>query len=49
MKLAKELLLQEKYKIYEIAERVGYSDLAQFSKRFKQYYGVSPRKMQRRM
>lgn len=49
MKLAKELLQQEQYKIYEIAEKVGYSDLAQFSKRFKQYYGVSPREMQKRM
>lgn len=49
MKLAKELLQQEQYKIYEIAEKVGYSDLAQFSKRFKQYYGVSPREMQKRL
>lgn len=47
MKIAKELLEENEYKIYEIAEKVGYPDLAQFSKRFKQYYGISPREMQK--
>lgn len=47
MKVAKELLEEGKYKIYEIAEKAGYPDLAQFSKRFKQFYGVSPRDMQK--
>lgn len=47
MKMAKSLLEEGKHKIYEIAEQVGYPDLAQFSKRFKQYYGISPREMQK--
>lgn len=49
MKMARELLEKGQYKIYEIAEKVGYPDMAQFSKRFKQYYGLSPRDMQRRL
>lgn len=48
MKAAKKLLEEGNHKIYEIAEKVGYPDLAQFSKRFKQYYGISPRDMQKR-
>lgn len=47
MKVAKELLETGQYKIYEIAEKVGYPDMAQFSKRFKQYYKLSPRDMQK--
>lgn len=49
MKAAKELLEMGQHKIYEIAEKVGYPDIAQFSKRFKQYYGISPRDMQKRL
>lgn len=47
MKIAKALLEEGRYKIYEIGEKVGYPDMAQFSKRFKQYYAISPRDMQK--
>lgn len=40
---AKNLLQQRQYKIYQIAEKVGYNDVYYFSKRFKKYYGYSPK------
>ncbi len=49
MKIAKALLEENRYKIYEIGEKVGYPDVAHFSKRFKQFYSVSPRDMQKRL
>lgn len=49
MKAAKVLLETGKYKISEIGEMVGYPDMAQFSKRFKQYYLLTPRDMQKLM
>lgn len=39
---AKELLLQDKLKVYEIAENVGYKNLDYFHKKFKKYVGFSP-------
>jgi two-component system response regulator YesN len=39
---SKELLLQNKLKVYEIAERVGYKNVDYFHKKFKKYVGVSP-------
>lgn len=47
MKTAKQLIKEGQKKMYEIGQLVGYPDIAQFSKRFKQYYAVSPRDMQR--
>ena len=44
MKVARELLTNPKYKIYNIARMVGYSDVAHFSKAFKQLVGLSPLK-----
>jgi YesN/AraC family two-component response regulator len=44
MKMAKEFLLDPQYKIYTVAKMVGYSDVAHFSKAFKQIEGVSPMK-----
>lgn len=41
---AKELLKKEEYKISDIAIMVGYSDVYYFSKRFKQFFGYSPKK-----
>jgi AraC-like DNA-binding protein len=39
---AKELLVQTNYPIYEIANKVGYSDANYFSRSFSKIYGVSP-------
>ncbi len=41
MKMAR-LLLDEKRPIREVAVRVGYSDIYQFSRAYKRYYGMSP-------
>ncbi|MDC0610184.1 AraC family transcriptional regulator [Vibrio sp.] len=45
MEKAKALLLHSDYSIQIVANTVGYSDLAAFSRRFKQFYGVSPSKL----
>lgn len=42
MQHGKELLKNPKYKVYEIAEQVGYSDPSNFIRSFKKLYGVSP-------
>lgn len=42
MRLAAELLAQPQYKIYEISERVGYSNSANFARTFRKYYQLSP-------
>lgn len=39
---ARELLLERKYKIYEIADMVGYGSSRYFTDAFKKKYGVSP-------
>lgn len=49
MNIARSLLQGGQHKIYEIGEQVGYTDVVQFSKRFKQFYGMSPRQMLRSM
>ena len=36
------ILLQEKYRVNEVALMVGYEDTNRFSKAFKQFHGVSP-------
>ena len=41
---AKSLLLEEKYKLYEIAEMVGYSSGSYFATVFKKNTGVKPQK-----
>lgn len=40
---SKYLLDSQKYKISEVAEMVGYSDVFYYSKRFKKMYGYSPK------
>lgn len=40
---ARELLNTRDYKIIQVAEMVGYSDVFYFSKKFKKFYGCSPR------
>ncbi len=39
---AKRLLQGEKYKVYEVAEMVGYSNINYFHNKFKKHVGVSP-------
>lgn len=42
MMIAKKLLLEDNYKIYEIAEAVGYSDVKYFSQVFKKNTSMTP-------
>nr|MCR5329856.1 helix-turn-helix domain-containing protein [Lachnospiraceae bacterium] len=37
-----EMLGEDRYKVYEIARKVGYSDVDYFHKKFKKYTGESP-------
>lgn len=39
---AKELLMDVRYKTYEIADAIGISDPHYFSKLFKKYVGITP-------
>ncbi len=39
---SKELLLENRLKVYEIAQQAGYSNVDYFHKKFKKYVGVSP-------
>ncbi len=43
MKKALELLQSNEYKLYEIAEKIGYLNYENFSRTFKSYYGKSPK------
>ncbi|MGL4798401.1 MAG: response regulator transcription factor [Cellulosilyticaceae bacterium] len=43
LEASKKLLETQKYKVSEIAELVGYSDVFYYSKRFKKAYGYSPK------
>lgn len=42
MERARELLHDPQYKIYEVADLVGYKSLAYFSRLFREQYGISP-------
>ncbi|MNG21437.1 HTH-type transcriptional regulator YesS [compost metagenome] len=42
MAKAKEMLQQPQYKIYEIADQVGYKSLTYFSRMFKEAFGMTP-------
>lgn len=39
---AEQLIAENRYKIYEVAEKVGYHDLSYFIRVFKKKYGVTP-------
>lgn len=39
---AKRLLASDEYKVYEVAEMVGYTNINYFHNKFKKYVGVSP-------
>ena len=43
---AMELLKDCRVKVYEVAEQVGYRDIAYFSATFKKYAGISPSEYQ---
>ena len=48
IKTAKGLLKDTHYKVYEIAARVGYTDIVHFSKLFKQVTGETPKQYRNR-
>lgn len=39
---SKELLIENRMKVYEVAEQVGYNNVDYFHKKFKKYVGMSP-------
>lgn len=49
MKHAKMLLGDGQWKVYEIANRIGYENCEHFTKVFKEYYGVTPKEFRRRL
>jgi len=49
MRQARDLLLNESLKIYEVAQRVGYEDVDHFTTLFKKHYGLSPLEYKRRL
>ncbi len=46
---SKELLSQNKMKVYEIAEQVGYKNVDYFHKKFKKYVGESPAEFRKKV
>lgn len=42
IKEAKNLLLEEQLKVYEVSEKVGYKNIDYFHSKFKKYVGMSP-------
>ena len=46
MNAAKRYLKDYRYKVYEVAEMVGYKDLTYFSATFKKFVGVTPKDYQ---
>jgi len=49
IKHAIELLTENKYKVYEIAEKVGYKNVDYFHKKFKKYVGESPAEYRKKL
>lgn len=49
IKHAIELLVENKYKVYEIAEKVGYKNVDYFHKKFKKYVGESPAEYRKKL
>lgn len=49
MRTAMKLLRDQKLKIYEVAQKVGYRDIAYFSSTFKKITGVNPSEYQERV
>lgn len=46
---AKELITENRYKLYEVAEKCGYSNFEHFSRLFKKVTGSSPKEWERRV
>lgn len=44
-----ELLKENRYKVYEVAERVGYKNVDYFHKKFKKYVGESPAEYRKKL
>ena len=42
IKKAKELLLEGRYKVYEVSQLVGYSDVDYFGRKFRKHAGLTP-------
>jgi two-component system, response regulator YesN len=42
MEQAKKLLLEREHLVYEVAEKVGYSNVAYFTTMFKKHNGTNP-------
>ena len=49
IKHAIELLIENKHKVYEIAEMVGYKNVDYFHKKFKKYVGESPAEYRKKL
>ena len=49
IKHAIELLVENKHKVYEIAEMVGYKNVDYFHKKFKKYVGESPAEYRKKL
>ncbi|MGN6714556.1 response regulator transcription factor [Anaerocolumna jejuensis] len=43
MEASRKLLMSNQYKVGEVAEKVGFTDVFYYSKRFKKMYGYSPK------
>ncbi|MDU0200634.1 response regulator [Paenibacillus sp. MAH-36] len=42
MEEAKRLILERKYRIYEVANKVGYNNIPYFSTTFRKHFGITP-------
>ncbi|WNQ13176.1 response regulator [Paenibacillus aurantius] len=49
MRQARDLLMSDSLKIYEIANRVGYEDVDHFTQLFKKVFGLSPQDYRKRL
>ena len=49
IKAAMKLLSDVRYKVYEVAEKVGYKDITYFSSVFKKITGLNPSDFQNRI
>ncbi|WP_028552931.1 response regulator transcription factor [Paenibacillus sp. UNC451MF] len=49
MEKAKEMLMDKQFKLYEIAEQLGYQHTAYFSSLFKKFTGITPKDFRRQL